>query len=206
MSEYTSPGCIGELGRLCPYHSSGENRWASCGPVTTTNESAEDAMPSSTTHTDKSTTWLEAQALVAGSDNQRARWNAGVLPDDELTELARTELFAPLVRFKRWEKIPASHVPHQTHLGLGCGGDQVKFQTGDPTAIEGAEWDRLQMITSTAATINRHAWMKHAKTTVEVTPVLHTATCEICIAQKQAISVVVRIPWAGRLLTRQYAL
>src|SRR6185295_12666870 len=69
--------------------------------------------------------WLELEALKLGTDNQRERYSAGLLPEDELTALARTELFTGFAGLRRWAKRDhtalGEKLKHRiSHAGAAC--------------------------------------------------------------------------------------
>ena len=151
--------------------------------------------------------WLEAQALAFGTDDQRDRWSAKCLPEDELLALARNELFRPLEGMARWKRIEVGEIRHLTHMRLGCSGDTIEFHTSTPPAVmDSQQWALLNRIKRAVETINRHEWMKRDEVFCEVLATAHVAECARCKSVVARMSASVRIPWAGRTLVREYAL
>lgn len=70
-------------------------------------------------------TWLELEALKEGTENQRERYAAGFLPEDELTHLARAILFKGFGEFRRWAG------RDRTAIGLGLKHVPVAAQSGE---------------------------------------------------------------------------
>lgn len=160
-------------------------------------------------------TWLESCALEHGTPNQRERWLANVLPDDELLALARAELFKPLDGVKRWRKIEVSHVRHRGEkchaMLLGDMTPAIKFETVDPTkqpasGISHEEWRAFKVIRDGVVIMQMHEWLRRSGGSVEVQCQTHRATCTACRQVTERTSAIVRVTWAGRTLVREYAL
>lgn len=84
------------------------------------------------------------QFLAAhGTDNQRARHAAGVLPLDELLDALREHVFAPLADVPRYEKLRAGDLECDE-----CGehADDPSFSTCEPKAVSPEAWDTCQTI------------------------------------------------------------
>lgn len=155
----------------------------------------------------KSVAWLEAQALAFGTDDQRDRWNAKMLPEEELLAIARTVLFKPLEHVPRWKRIETGELRHLTHLRLGCNARSVEFSTTpSPSEMDAQQWAVLNRIKRATETMNRHDWLRMAQATCELETTEHVARCNLCKATVSRLSASVRVPWAGRTLAREYAL
>lgn len=155
---------------------------------------------------------LEREALAKrGTDNQRARYAAGFLPEDELLAIARAELFAPFNAFKPWHNRFLK--PHAVkHRERTCRGT-IAFETADADELTHDQWEVLAQIKAAAEIAADHHWIVRSCVhggadvhKVRVDPLAHWATCEVCGAEEVRASVKVTIQWAGRLLTREYAL
>ena len=152
---------------------------------------------------------LEAEVVLKlGTDNQRERYAAGMLPEDELSQLARDELFKMLQGMPRWafSKMRESLARTFKHDRL-C---QMKT-TGDYEASELAElthdeWARLKIIRETCEVIEKHPWLTNGRGKVSVRGTSHWFSCKHCSAEVVKSSVKVEIEWAGRTLTREYIL
>lgn len=159
--------------------------------------------------------WLESCALEHGTPNQRERWLANILPEDELLALARAELFKPLEDVKRWRKIEVSHVRHR---GEKCHADllgdmtpAIKFETVDPakqpaSGISHDEWRTFKKIRDGVEVMQMHEWLRRSGGQVEIRCQMHRAECTACRQVTVRNSAVVRVTWAGRVLVREYAL
>lgn len=153
--------------------------------------------------------WLETEALKHGTDNQRERHTAGVLPEDELLALARGELYKPLNAWTRWKNRDL-HAREVRHEDSCAGAEQlVKYRTlGGPAMppMDGNAWNRLGELRHAVNEIAAHEWLtrSHAKVDVQVTR--HEAYCTRCNKVAVRYAVRVAIPWAGHTLVREYAL
>jgi len=157
--------------------------------------------------------WLELEALKLGTDNQRERYSAGLLPEDELTALARTELFTGFAGLRRWAKRDhtalGEKLKHRiSHAGAAClnNPDHPDLETTDAEELEADEWNTLKHIQAMADIVTRHHWLVRSHGSVQIKPSTHWATCKSCKAETSRSSAKVTIEWAGRLLTREYAL
>lgn len=161
---------------------------------------------------DNLTTWQELEALKLGTLNQRERWLAKLLPEDELLALARTALFAPLGEFKRWSNKRDLRAGDLTHtascpeLVYPAHERSVRFETVPAVELGADEWDVLKAIQHAAQRIGAHPWLEHTKAAAAVESREHRATCEKCGAQAFRAVALVSVPWAGRTLTREYVL
>jgi hypothetical protein len=135
-----------------------------------------------------------------GTASQRERWAVGLLPEDELLALARDVLFAPFAPFARWRKLMSSDIVHRQT----CNGGTVTFSTRQPADLSAEEWAILKKIT-TAATAGKALFREHG-TTATVDLVEHVGSCFKCKAEVFGRSASVRLEWAGRPLSREYAL
>lgn len=153
-------------------------------------------------------TWLELEALKLGTDNQRERYAAQLLPEDELTALARTELFKVFGDTHRWKAITKTEVKH-SNTGHGCGGADgrhVTFETCDVGELAHDEWENLKLITQMVNLAQRHTWLVRSGGKVTIACQSHWASCATCESEVCRSSAKVSIEWAGRILTREYAL
>lgn len=149
-------------------------------------------------------TWLETEALKGGTANQRERWAAGVLPDDELCALAREVLFAPFAngRLVRWMKIRPRDLEHRAP---GCQGEII-FTTGPCVDLRHGEWERYKQIEAVCQTANQHEWTVRSGEAFGLEKRFHVAECSGCGGKLALPTVIVRVSWAGRVLSREFAL
>lgn len=157
-------------------------------------------------------TSMEAEAVKLGDDNQRERFAAGVLPEDELLFLARNELFRPFADMRRWSSsgrsgvnLTASAVHHE-RLCNAKDGSRVTFETTDASELGHDEWRTLKSLQELAHVVEVHPWMRRSGGKVTIQRHTHWATCDRCKAEAFRSSAKVSIEWAGRVLTREYAL
>jgi hypothetical protein len=153
---------------------------------------------------------IETNAVKLGTADQKARWHAGVLPEDELLALARGELFK-LFDVKdvpkgggilRWQMLKPDDVRHERDCRAV---KAVEFTVTSQVRLRRNEWFALNRITAIAAMASDHAWLK-GQPGFTVTTRCHLARCAACHAEIDGISALVSVSWAGRTLSREYAL
>jgi len=135
-----------------------------------------------------------------GTVNQTERYEAGLLPDDELFALARVVLFSSFGDFRRWVKLAPADLMHRR----GCHGD-VTFATQPAPDLNAEEWAFYKTIIDAAADANE-TLLRRYRTSCDVSIVDHIGTCVVCGAKVSAKAASVRIEWAGRPLSREYSL
>lgn len=159
--------------------------------------------------TDNLRTWLEHEALEHGTLNQRERYNAGVLPESELVQLARDQLFARFYECKRWNNL-SEHDARMLIRHKPCPGTAPGVLFGVVDAVMSLthdQWESLRKLKAIAELMDDHTWCKASpECKLVVTPRLHIATCKQCGATLERTTALVSSTWAGRLLTREYAL
>jgi len=150
-------------------------------------------------------TWLEGEVLRDhASENQRERYAAGVLPLDELANLARAVLFAPFAEAKRWSKLAAWNVRHApAHVVTQ---DLVTYEARIGALLRGPEWDALKRINAMLDRANEHPWLVRSGQRFALELRTHTATCSVCKKTCGQPSALVSVVWADRPLSREYAL
>lgn len=143
------------------------------------------------------------RALVAtrGTQNQVERLDAGLLPEYELTSLARHVLYEPLASLERWEPIRASEVEHLP----GCYQRLVRFSTRTPEHLSADEWTLYRQIQTVVEAMNQGHLADHA-TRAEVSLVEHVGACGGCGAEAYGRSARVAMIWEGHPLAREYSL
>lgn len=157
--------------------------------------------------TDNIRVYLELEALKNGTEDQRERYAAGFLPEEELTQLARNVLFEPLagLDLRRW----ASRNREMLAKDLKHAADhsQIEYETCDVDSLSTDEWKRLKAIQAGAEIIKTHPWCDdRVGGKVEVTTAAHWATCKGCGVEAVRHSAKVTIHWAGRQLVREWSL
>lgn len=168
-------------------------------------------------HAVLSPTELERNALERrGTENQRARYAEGLLPEDELLAIARAELFAPLNDFGPFRKLKPQECKHKSRLCRG----HIEFETREAGELAHDEYEGLAKIRVAAELASRHEWINsslvnesmrtnvslHDMRRITVTPMTHWGTCKECGHETTRSSAMVTILWAGRLLSREYRL
>lgn len=138
------------------------------------------------------------------SENQRERFSAGLLPEDELLCLARWELFRPFTSFARWQKLEAWDVEHERDC-TGAGPSSVRFVTQKPGDLTHDEWSQFKKITTAVSQAN-NGLLAAFGVTATASLVEHVGRCNSCTAEAFGRSVNIRIEWAGRPLSREYTL
>ena len=155
---------------------------------------------------------LEALALEKGSENQRDRHAKKLLPEAELAQLARAELYAPLAGFQRWPMIRAGQVRHDydcrvRYLTLAQQTDLCKFASGEGGQIDHDAYETLDKIEKAADAIRAHPWLRACAGKVDVSVYYHSAQCTLCVGPVVVKhSAIVRVNWAWRVLAREYSL
>ena len=153
---------------------------------------------------------LEAMAVRLGTRNQQERFAAGLLPDDEINSLARTELFKPFADLPKWgnKMLRAEHVKHEprcnTQGGIVTCDGRVEFETCDVAELSHDEWEVYRLVQQGRDTAANHPWLDLGSVTIE--PLAHFATCSECEAEASRVSAKVTIKWAARELVREYVL
>jgi hypothetical protein len=157
--------------------------------------------------TDNMIRWLELEALEKGTTDQRERYHESVLPDEELTGLARVELFANFLGLSRWASRDhlrlERELKHGSHTALST---NIAYETAEVTELTAEEWATLRRIQGAAEQTRKHQWIVRPGATVTVEPSTHWASCSVCEAETFRSSAKVTIQWAGRLLVREYAI
>jgi hypothetical protein len=158
--------------------------------------------------------WLERETIKLGTPDQIARFEKRLLPDVELVDLARTELFKPFAQFSKWQPLKYGDVHHVTDTCRGWVDITSRhlypvspISPGREDYLSQEQWDTCQRINRVAETMaTEHPWL--AKPGVRPTIRLqeHVAVCPMCKVEVRKLSALVTIQWAGRNLSREYAL
>lgn len=159
-------------------------------------------------------TWLELEALKHGTENQRERHLANVLPEDELTQIARAVLFKDFgnirrpdgTELSRWASRNLSALGYSLkHRGDAHSHPHIDYEHCDLTESTADEWTTIKAVNQVAESLRHHPWLERGGM-VTVTTTTHWATCTVCQAEACKSSIKVSIAWAGRVLVREYAL
>lgn len=159
---------------------------------------------------DNMAVWLETEALKLGTDNQRERWRAHLLPDDEILQLARAELFKGFANLVRWNSSDIRRELTQELRGKrhehGCANDRPELEVADVSELTAEQWDRYKNLGAITDALNMHPWMFRQKASATISSFTHWATCLGCGAEVCASGAKVSVPWAGRTLVREFRL
>lgn len=153
--------------------------------------------------------WQETEALAIGTSSQRARWQNGCLPDEELLLLVRAELFRPFALVPRRSRKGPAAIQHDGDMAACAvdGAIPVRWSIDDDPELSDGHWATLQRILTGCEEARRHAWLRHAPPTcVRVAVRGHHGECLTCHGTFSEIAAMVEIEWAGRHLTREYVL
>ena len=166
--------------------------------------------------------WQECQALSVGSSGQRERWASGYIPEAELLELARNELFGPFGLLTQRRKMVFAAIPHpKDERGIWrCAGQYLKtigasldelveWSTTPHPDLSAVEWVTLGRIRQAVSEVIKHPWMGRARRHTEEAGVHvreHKGICKRCGESARERSALVSIQWAGRVLSREYVL
>lgn len=149
-------------------------------------------------------TWLEHQALKSATPRQRDMYGSGVLPQSELLSLARDELFAMFADVPRWRQLTYANVQHRD--GCRARVDIAGFEI-TPAELEteqGVNFAGLREACDALAV--DHPWLVRQAVKPTLRVYGHCAVCTSCKQSVRKWSTRISIPWAGRDLTREYAL
>jgi len=174
---------------------------------------------------------LEIYAILTGRPDQLERWEVGLLPQDELLALARTELFKPFDGLPRWNSRSGAHnatirwgdVRHKDDCSFHKAKSEdwepyverlkaqgaIRFEATPADELGADQWRALKEMTALANRASQHAWLTVTAAGGEVfavAPRAHTATCTMCAEEIYKASALVSVKWAGRLLSREYVL
>lgn len=156
--------------------------------------------------------WQEMEALKGGTASQRQRHAAQLLPDEDLCQLARDELFKPFAMFARRQKMKPSAIPHPRDRVTGkstCGEvPPVAWSSGDaPRALSNDQWQTVLRLEVALKEARRHVWLQpNSSSAVRIKLRVHTGTCQSCGGSVAEDTALVEIDWAGRTLSREYVL
>jgi hypothetical protein len=131
------------------------------------------------------------------------------LPEDELLQLARHELFAGFDGFARWHtnevrRDMRSKLRHQESCASRVA--VPEFEVAELAELGAAGWDVLKKISLVVSRLDQHEWMARQHESATVETFTHWATCISCQSELCRSGAKVSIPWAGRVLVREFAL
>lgn len=154
-------------------------------------------------------TWLESSAAMLGSPQQRERYTRREMSDDELLLLARNEIFKGFLQFDKWTPIKFTDVEHEptcrAKMTVG-----INVHDAPIPAVASMTNDEIDTMARMQHVIEimweQHAWFRQPGTKPYLKIKVHTAMCSHCKSEVSRKSALVRAPWAGRILTREFRL
>lgn len=158
--------------------------------------------------------WQEREALALGSEAQRQLYASGELSEVDLTSLARNALFAPCAALRLRRQMPPTAIRHPVDSSATgrwtCAPDgrrlPVRWSTRQASVLTESELAALSVVEIAVAEINHNEWLIRGRQWATIQPRLHQGTCEACLQSAAETSVLISVPWAGRTLSREYAL
>jgi len=158
-------------------------------------------------HADNLRTLQELHAVeTQGTESQLARWFAGCLPERELCDIARDELFRSFAGLRQRRKMTRFDIHGVSEI---CPlPDSVQWSTHERPALLVEQWGRLEQIREAANVAAQHQWLRllPPADVVQIAVREHSGRCVRCKRIKVQQSALVTISWAGRTLSREYML
>jgi hypothetical protein len=141
--------------------------------------------------------------ILEGSQSQIERFDAGMLPETELQQLARDLLFAPLASFLRFRQIKRREIAHTNP----CPGEEPTFETRHQVDLTSEQWRNWNALSEGVDAMRALDIAGERATLVEAVPRLHVGWCAACSGGEVVQpSAVVQVAWNGHRLVREYAL
>ena len=143
----------------------------------------------------------QEQALIAkhGSSSQQERWGEGVLPDEEIRQIARDVIFAaitvPIRQRIMFDEIP--HTPDCLADVTMSDGDVTSVDTEKATEFSSAEWEALKALRLCLDSSEWHFDIDVRRRAVQ---------CDVCSESVARLEARVSTTWADRVLAREYDL
>ena len=157
--------------------------------------------------------WQEREAVALGNPDQQLLYASGLLAEETLTSLARNALFDPLSGMRARRQMPPTAIQHPVDPVTGrwtCAPDgrrlPVRWQTRAIECLTKAELTGLFRVEASVRRINLNEWLIRAREYATIHPRVHSGRCEACLQSAAEVSALVSVPWAGRILSREYAL
>ena len=157
--------------------------------------------------------WQELEAVRLGSTDQQLLYASGQLREVDLTSLARNALFAPLSVLRPRRQMSPTVIRHPVNAATGMwtcapAGQRlpVRWSTLVTSELTNTELASLAAVEIAVASMNLNEWLIRARVYATIQPRLHRGYCTACLQYAAEASALVSVPWAGRTLSRQYAL
>jgi hypothetical protein len=170
-------------------------------------------------HVDNLITWQETEAVRIGTSDQRERYIAGLLPDEELCRIARDALFVPFGDFALRKKMTVAAIGHprrpDSQVWRCVAPDMTEgpslpipivWSTMPSSVLSPPEWRTLTEMNRAVNEVNRHPWLVDAPAGATLSTRVHRGVCQRCQREAEQTAALVTIAWAGRTLSREYAL
>ncbi len=160
------------------------------------------------------TAWQESEA-VKHDQQMYERWAHNLLPEAEILHRVRGVLFTPLDQFRRRKRMSATIIPHPRQpisLRPRCGGlddldSLVKWSTVELPNMTRGQYANLERLEDAGRLIADHPWLSMSPADCVSTHLReHVGVCSACGRSVSQRSVLVTVQWAGRNLSREYAL
>jgi hypothetical protein len=163
------------------------------------------------THTLDEIRALEARAESLATPAQLERMAEPESREIELLTIVRAQLFKPFGEFRKRVRLRSAAIAHAEH----CQDEHdIAWSTtpcadGRPTPAAIATLTRMILVADGAA---MHPWLAERVAEgprclkVRLEARIHRGVCRGCKAETSEQSVLVTIPWAGRVLSREYVL
>lgn len=127
-----------------------------------------------------------------GTENQRERLIAGLLPWKEVSDAAEEHLYAPLASFQLYKRFEIDEVC-ECLMGGAEQPCKVKFQSVDAVELTAQEWEQFSKIRKVAS-----------QATFQLRE--HRAQCQIGFGPKIRRGVIVKMPLGQLIFKREFAL
>lgn len=148
--------------------------------------------------------WQESEAIRHGTAREHQLWDQAALPDHDLTRIAREVLFAPFAPIRRRVRMGTNAVHAVTSPCTGPIGWASK--PCPLTQLASWELETLGKVIEIAAQASEHPWLAPSIHNFSVEARQNVGICERCSRDASDTSALVSIQWAGRTLSREYAL
>jgi hypothetical protein len=168
---------------------------------------------------DNLVTWQEMEAIRLGTEDQRARYAVGALPDEELCRIARSVLFTAFDGFTLRRRLTAAAIGHPKLPGSqvwrcvtldAADGPvfpvPVTWSTMPSPVLTPSEWQTLTRMNLAVNDTNHHPWLVDAPVSATIATRIHKGVCQRCQREAAQASALVTVAWAGRTLSREYVL
>lgn len=145
---------------------------------------------------------MSDERLVAeyGSDEQRRLYADGGLDREQVADLARSVFLSPLDGLPRFRRLGHHDLPHEPD----CAGTVASYGTRPASVVRASSW---RSIYAAMLSVGRHGVAHRLGAKVDFDVVEHYGSCDMCRrGEAMRLSMVVRVIWQDRVLSREYAL